>query len=137
MKVKLLDAFGKVPYKSTASAAGWDLYALEDVEVTENQVTKVKTGIALEIPEGYCGVVVGRSGLTSKTNLRIELGVIDSDYRGELMIMTTTVSGRYQIKSGDKVAQMLLLPVETFDVEISSDLEQSERGAGGFGSTGS
>lgn len=133
LKVKRLTDTAKLPVKNHATDAGFDLFSDEDITV-RTQPT-IKTGIALEIPTGYYAEIVGRSGLTSKTSFRVNKGVIDSAYRGEIMIMAETYKTAYKIKQGDKIAQMILYKLPEFEIEEVSELSDSERGAKGFGSS--
>lgn len=133
LKVKRLTDTAKLPVKNHATDAGFDIFADEDITVRTQST--IKTGIALEIPTGYYAEIVGRSGLTSKTSFRVNKGVIDSDYRGEIMIMAETYKTAYKIKQGDKIAQMILYKLPEFEIEEVSELSDSERGAKGFGSS--
>lgn len=137
MKITTLDPKAKLFEKAHKTDAGYDMFALEDVEIVENQITKVRTGVAIAIPHGYYARIVGRSGLTSNTNLRIAEGIIDSDYRGEIMIMAETKIGHYKIKAGDKIAQLIPTKIcNELEFERVTELDKTKRGSGGFGSTG-
>ena len=133
LKVKRLTDTAKLPVKNHATDAGFDIFANEDITVRTQST--IKTGIALEIPTGYYAEIVGRSGLTSKTSFRVNKGVIDSDYRGEIGIMCETYKTAYKIKQGDKIAQMILYKLPEFEIEEVDELSDSERGAKGFGSS--
>ena len=133
LKVKRLTDTAKLPIKNHATDAGFDIFANEDITVRTQST--IKTGIALEIPTGYYAEIVGRSGLTSKTSFRVNKGVIDSAYRGEIMIMTETYKTAYKIKQGDKIAQMILYKLPEFEIEEVDELSDSERGVKGFGSS--
>lgn len=133
LKVKRLTDTAKPPIKNHETDAGFDLFADEDITVRTQSL--IKTGIALEIPTGYYAEIVGRSGLTSKTSFRVNKGVIDSAYRGEIMIMAETYKTAYKIKQGDKIAQMILYKLPEFEIEEVSELSDSERGEKGFGSS--
>lgn len=123
LKVKRLTDTAKLPVKNHATDAGFDIFADEDITVRTQST--IKTGLALEIPTGY----YARSGLTSKTSFRVNKGVIDSAYRGEVRIMAETYKTAYAIKQGDKIAQMILYKLPEFEIEEVSELSDSERGA--------
>lgn len=139
--IKRLDPRAKLPTYGSADAAGADLYALTDgpVEIAPGQTVLIHTGLALAIPQGYVGLVYARSGLATKQGLAPanKVGVIDADYRGELMVSLHNHSGETRIvESGDRIAQLVIAPYLTAQFQESSDLDNTERGAGGFGSTG-
>ena len=97
----------------------------------------VRTGVRVEIPTGYVGLVCPRSGLAAKNGVVAVLGVIDSGYRGEVLVNLINHGGdAHEVRRGDKIAQLLILPVVTAELEVVDDLAPSERGEGGFGSTG-
>lgn len=136
LKVKTLSDAAKLPTKAHPSDAGFDLYALHTCFIGHAEIYKVSTGIAVEIPEGYCGLIFDRSSLGSNGIFRLA-GVIDSSYRGEIMVCLSNISQeQYKIKSGDKVAQLLIMPVPDVEVTFVTELSQTQRGSGGFGSTG-
>ena len=139
--VKILRDGAKLPTYGTAGAAGADLYACVDAPVTirPGETVFIPTGIALEVPEGCAGLVYARSGLACKRGLAPanKVGVIDSDYRGEWLIyLYNQASEPRVINPGDRVAQLVLLPVLTPTVVEADSLDETDRGAGGFGSTG-
>ena len=141
VKVKILNKEAKIPMYQSSSAAGADLYAAEsqDITIGAGQTVLVKTGIAMEIPEGYVGLIFARSGLATKIGVAPanKVGVIDSDYRGEIMVALHNHSGNDAIISaGDRIAQIALVPYLTAQFEEAEELSSTERGAGGFGSTG-
>ena len=117
--------------------------ALEDVEFTLGETKLVKTGLAIDVGPGYELQVRPRSGLSLKTGLRItnSPGTVDSDYRGEVCVIMMLVPANgylsYKIKKGDRIAQGVVCPVVRADIEVVEDLEDTSRGSGGFGSTGS
>lgn len=128
-----------VPTRGSAQASGLDLYAVEDTYIDNGVTQLVKTGITFVIPEGYEIQVRPRSGLSLKTRLRIPNapGTVDADYTGECcVIMENVDSEGYQIRRGDRIAQAVLCPVVLPDLEEVTELDETERGAGGFGSTG-
>ena len=139
--VKKLDERAVLPKYGSEFAAGADLYALTDGELTflPGETKFVHTGIALEIPEGYAGLVYARSSLACKRGLAPanKVGVIDSDYRGEIMVALHNHSDKPQtIGNGERIAQLVVAPFLRAEFFQSETLEESERGAGGFGSTG-
>ena len=143
MKVnfKLLKEGATSPSYATEYAAGADLYNLRDEEVTlgPGETKLIHTGIALEIPEGYVGLIFARSGLATKRGLAPanKVGVIDSDYRGEIMVALHNHSGDIQrIEGGERVAQISILPYLKAEFSETDALTETQRGAGGFGSTG-
>ena len=142
MKIKKLNDRAIVPTYGSELSAGADLYACEesDVVVGVGETRLIHTGIALEIPSGYVGLIYARSGLATKRGLAPanKVGVIDSDYRGEIMVALYNQSSEPQTVSvGERVAQIVFTPYVTADFEIADELDETLRGAGGFGSTGS
>ena len=131
-----------MPSYGTSYAAGADLYACmeEKQEIASGETFLVKTGICVEIPEGYVGLIYARSGLASKKGLAPanKVGVIDSDYRGEIMVALYNHSNVTQeIDAMERVAQMVITPYIMAEYEEADELEDTKRGSGGFGSTGS
>jgi len=128
---------GTLPTKGSDDAAGYDLYAAQDVEIREGRVGVIPLGIKTAIPKGYYGRIADRSGLAYDYGLTVLGGVIDSDYRGEWKVMLlNTQHGDYFVQEGDRVAQVIITPCANFPVAEVSDLEATARGEGGFGSTG-
>ena len=141
MNIKKLNENAVVPTYGSACAAGADLYACEDSAITieAGQTVLVHTGIAMAIPEGYVGLVYARSGLASKKGLAPanKVGVIDSDYRGEIMVALHNHGSVAQtVESGERIAQIVFTPYVGADFEVVDELDDTARGAGGFGSTG-
>ena len=142
LPIKKLHPNAILPTYGSAGAAGADLYALiEDgfVVIQPGETVMIHTGLAMAIPEGYVGLNFARSGLASKRGLAPanKVGVIDSDYRGELMVALHNHSTTPQtIENGDRIAQFLIMPVITADFIETDTLDDTDRGAGGFGSTG-
>ena len=141
LKIKKLSPEAKAPTYGTLSAAGADLYALTDGELTISggETKLIHTGIAMQIPEGYVGLIYARSGLATKKGLAPanKVGVIDSDYRGEIMVALHNHSGEVQtVENGERIAQIVIAPDLRAEFAESDTLEETERGAGGFGSTG-
>ncbi len=130
-----LGHYGIMPSRAHDTDAGYDLYASEDVLVTAVP-TPINTGVHMLIPEGFCGLICPRSGLTSKGNTAA-IGVIDAGYTGEIKVSMTTIKSPLHIKCGDRVAQMLIIPVVTPELKLGNVTNAvTERGANGFGSTG-
>lgn len=139
--VKLLDPRAKVPAYGSADAAGADLYAVTDAPVTvaPGQTVLIHTGLALAIPQGFVGLVYARSGLATKQGLAPanKVGVIDADYRGELMVALYNHSGETRtVECGDRIAQLVITPYLTAQFTPKEELDDTVRGEGGFGSTG-
>lgn len=141
IKIKKLDAGAVLPTRGSSQAAGYDLYAksTEDTVIPAHQTVMVGTGIAMELPEGYFGAIFARSGLASKQGLRPAncVGVVDSDYRGEFMIALHNDTDSERVIAGkERIAQMVVMPYLPVEFEEVEELTETERGEGGFGSTG-
>ena len=139
--VKKLDPRAKLPTYGSADAAGADIYALTDspVTVAPGDTVLIHTGLAFAIPRGYVGLVHARSGLATKQGLAPanKVGVIDADYRGELMVALHNHGKESRtVECGDRIAQMVITPYLTAQFEPAEELDDTVRGAGGFGSTG-
>jgi len=139
--VKLLDPRAKLPAYGSPDAAGADLYALTDgpVSIAPGQTVLIHTGLALAIPQGYVGLVCARSGLATKQGLAPanKVGVIDADYRGELMVSLLNHSEADRVvQCGDRIAQLIVTPYLAAQFAPAEELDDTQRGAGGFGSTG-
>lgn len=140
--VKLLDPRAKMPTYGSVDAAGADLYAVTDgpVTVAPGQTVLIHTGLALAIPQGFVGLVYARSGLATKQGLAPanKVGVIDADYRGELMVALHNHSGETRtVECSDRIAQLVITPYLTAQFTQQEELDDTVRGEGGFGSTGS
>ncbi len=140
LKVKKLRPEAKLPRRSTPGSTGFDLYACVDggasVQLTPAPKL-VGTGVAIEFPLGYDAQIRPRSGLSSK-GVGVALGTVDSDYRGEVMVTMymLTPGGSFEIKHGDRIAQLVILKLADVEVIEAAELSATERGAGGHGSTG-
>lgn len=139
--VKKLKVNAILPTYGSAEAAGADLYACLDgaVVIAPGETAFIPTGLAMEIPKGYAGLAYARSGLACKKDLAPanKVGVIDSDYRGEFMIALHNHGSETRIiEHGERIAQLVITPVLTPGFTEVSELSDTERGAGGFGSTG-
>ena len=141
LQVKKLKENAIIPTYGTEFSAGADLYALEDSSVTigPNETKFIHTGICLAIPAGYVGLIYARSGLACKKDLAPanKVGVIDSDYRGEIIVALHNHGGEERIiESGERIAQLVITPYITAEFELAQELDETARGLGGFGSTG-
>lgn len=142
VKVKKLNENAKIPSRATEGSAGADLYAVCEsdlVEIAPHETVLIHTGLAFEIPDGYAGLVFARSSLGTKRGLAPanKVGVIDSDYRGEVMVSLHNHTNTVQrIDNGERIAQMVIVPFLKADFTESDELDDTLRGAGGFGSTG-
>ena len=141
IKIKKMNELAKTPTRGSEYAAGYDLYAASGycIFIEPHETVMVGTGIAMEIPKGYFGAIFARSGLASKRGLRPAncVGVVDCDYRNEVMVAlhndTDEVVG---IEPQERIAQLVLLPYVDLEFFDTDDLSDTERGLGGFGSTG-
>jgi len=125
-----------LPTRAHPDDAGLDLYNLEDFQLEPGQGKAVKTGIALAVPGGHVGLVADRSSL-GKRGLKTAGGVIDAGYRGEIHIVLWNISSEiFELKRGERLAQLLLIPISTPAVEEVTSLDETARGAKGFGSSG-
>lgn len=141
VKIKKLDENAIIPTYGTEFSAGADLYSLLDmpIEIKPHETQFVRTGISAEIPEGYCGLVFARSSMGAKRGLAPanKVGVIDADYRGEIMVTLHNHGQRSQIVyPGERIAQLAIVPFLKAEFEEADELSDTVRGAGGFGSTG-
>jgi dUTP pyrophosphatase len=141
IRVKKLHHMAKLPTYGSAEAAGADLYACleEPVIIGPGETAWISTGIALEVPKGCAGLVYARSSLGAKRGLAPanKVGVVDSDYRGEIRVVLLNHGKVAQtVENGERIAQFLITPVLTPNYEEAEELSDSDRGAGGFGSTG-
>lgn len=142
MKLTLNSSAARIPERAHDSDAGWDLFTPEDVELVEGEITMVDLRIKVAIPEGFFGMIVPRSSMATKRILLANtIGIVDSGYRGNVKValiyhptidmpLTTTV---YR---GDRLAQMILVPYLNTEIEEDYDLDDTDRGDGGFGSSG-
>lgn len=144
INIKKTDENAKIPTYGSVYAAGADLYAVihneeNKVEILPGETAFIDTGIVMEIPNGYVGLVYSRSGLSCKQGLAPanKVGVIDSDYRGNIMVALYNQSNETRIVSeGDRIAQIIIQPVEQFGFKVTENLSNTVRGNGGFGSSG-
>lgn len=142
LKIKKISENAVTPTRGSKDAAGFDLYCAESsiVEILPGSTVKIHTGIQMEIPDGYVGLLFARSGIAIKKGLRPAnaVGVIDSDYRGEIIVALHNDSNTAQyVNPGDRVAQIVIVKYFAPSIkEVIEDLSETERGEGGFGSSG-
>ena len=163
LRIKLLSENATIPTRHNPTDSGLDLYAAEDVIIEPGETVIVKTDIAIELASGYEAQVRPRSGITYKTKLRVQLGTVDSDFRGNVGIIVDNIAqplgeqdnqlsdvankvikfgiypydvNSYLIRKGDKLAQLVVVPIELPSVEVVDELNDTARGNNGFGSSG-
>ena len=141
VNIKKIKPNAAIPTYGSANAAGADLYACIDSTITieSGETVLVPTGLAMELPTGYAGLIYARSGLASKKGLAPanKVGVIDSDYRGEVLVALHNHSSQdASIEPGERIAQLVITPYIMGVFQEADELSDTERGAGGFGSTG-
>ena len=141
LRIKKLEEGAKIPFRATLHSAGIDRYALlkEPVEIVYNEICHIHTGIVCEIPIGFAGFIFARSSLGIKHGVTPAncVGVIDSDYRGEIIVgLINQLDTPFIVQPGDRIAQLIIMPVMTPDIEEVEELTPTRRGTGGFGSTG-
>lgn len=136
IKFKKITNTAIMPSKERASDAGIDLYAAKTLKISANMREAVPTGYAVAIPKGYYGQIQERSGYSLKNTLVLKAGVIDSEYRGEIKVVFQN-TGEYPvtIEAGEKIAQLIILPIPTIQIELVEELDETERGNKGFGSS--
>lgn len=151
IKVKKLSSFAKIPTRTKESDAGYDLYACQRTFINPMDRLSVSVGISIEIPEGYYGRIAPRSGLALRHGIDVLAGVVDSGYRGELRVVLINLNlpegqsslqglfgdkTRFQIKEGDRIAQLIIEKCHTVNFVESEALSDSDREGAGFGSSG-
>jgi dUTP pyrophosphatase len=155
LKIKILSENAKAPTKAYESDAGYDLYSsenfifnlsepieeekffYENTSITKRNSALISTDIAIAIPPGYYGRVASRSGLSVKQNIEVGAGVIDQSYRGCVKVKLYCHSNdKVEIKKGDRIAQLIITPYSSPQITIVNELDSTDRGEGGFGSTG-
>ena len=137
LQVRLLSSSAKAPTRGSAFAAGYDLYAAKEATVPARGKVLVDTDISIAVPAGTYGRVAPRSGLASKHSIDVGAGVIDADYRGPVKVLLFNLSDNdFKVDVGERVAQLIIERIYTPDVLVVEQLEETVRGAGGFGSTG-
>ena len=136
LRFKKLDERAVLPHRGSVLAAGLDVCSIEDIELEPKQRTMAKTGLSVAIPIGFYGRIAPRSGLASKHGLDVLAGVIDSDYRGEIRcLLYNTGDETIKLSAGSKICQLILEQIITPEAAWATDLDETARGAGGFGST--
>ena len=142
INVKKLRENATLPTRGSAQAAGYDLYACIDggsVTIAPHSTEKIGTGLAIAVPDGYFGAIFARSGLAAEQDLRPAncVGVADSDYRGEYIVaLHNDTDEPRTVAAGERIAQLFVMPYLSVEFTEVADLDETERGAGGFGSTG-
>lgn len=141
VNIKLLNENAKVPTRGSEYAAGYDLYAAttDDVDIAPHSTVKIGTGISVELPNGTFGAIFARSGLATKKGLRPAncVGVCDSDYRGEYIVaIHNDTDEMMTIAAGERIAQLIVMPFVAVEFNTVEELTETQRGDGGFGSTG-
>ncbi|MCS6884269.1 MAG: dUTP diphosphatase [Acidobacteriota bacterium] len=145
--VKKLIPTAKLPMRMTKGSAGYDLYAAQEAIVKPAKLTEdgnveigralIRTGLAIAIPQGFVGRIASRSGLSVNYNIEVGAGWIDSDYRGELLVELKNLSSKpFYVAVGDRIAQLVLIELIDFELDEVEQLDYTERGPYGFGSTG-
>ncbi|MBI3557909.1 MAG: dUTP diphosphatase [Deltaproteobacteria bacterium] len=134
--VTRLNSEAKLPTRAHAGDAGLDLYSVSDITLAPREPVRIPTGVAMALPAGHVGLICDRSSLGSK-GLRVLGGVVDAGYRGEVQVVLINLRNEpLTLAKGDKIAQMLILPVNLCGVEERKSLNDTTRSTGGFGSTG-
>jgi len=137
LEVELLNSVAKAPIRSTTYAAGYDIHCDANFTIQPGQQAVLTTGVKMKIPNGWYGQILPRSGLTVKNRIDTRAGVIDSDYRGEVKIVLVNEGTQEVVfNAQDRIAQMVILQHFGAPVRIVSSVDQTTRGEGGFGSTG-
>ena len=137
LNFKRLDPGAILPTRGSSSSAGLDLYSIEDITIEPHQRIVARTGLAVAVPVGFYGRVAPRSGLAVKNGLDVLAGVIDSDYRGEVCCaLLNTGDEAINLPQGSRLAQLIIEQIITPTPEWADELDETARGAGGFGSTG-
>jgi dUTP pyrophosphatase len=140
LRYRLLTPAARPPGRAHEGDAGYDLHAAEAAALAPGERASVGTGIAVAIPGGYAGLVLPRSGLAARHGIALvnAPGLIDSGYRGELRVLLLNTDGleRFEVAEGDRIAQLLLVRAEAPELEEAEELDETVRGAGGFGSSG-
>jgi dUTP pyrophosphatase len=141
LRVRRLDPAARLPVRAHDGDAGLDLRALEAFELAPGERAMVRTGIAVEIPRDHAGLVLPRSGLAARHGIALvnAPGLIDAGYRGEVsvLLLNTDTDAVFRAEAGDRIAQLVIVRVESPEVVEARELSDSARGAGGFGSSGS
>mgnify|MGYP005826148683 FL=1 len=137
MKIKRLSESARLPTRANKSDAGWDLYSSEETSVLPSCRRTISTSVALAVPEGCVGLIWPRSGLAVKDGIDVLAGVVDAGYRGEVKVCLYNCGEKtFQIETGDRIAQILIQKIEDVELVETDNLETTQRGDDGFGSSG-
>lgn len=141
VRFKKLNDLAKIPTRGSKFSAGYDLYAAtnKDIQIPPHSTVKIGTGLAMDLPNGYFGAIVARSGIATKRGLRPIncLGVCDFDYKGEYIVaLHNDTTETKTVQAGERIAQLILLPYQDIDFKEVDELSDTDRGSGGFGSSG-
>jgi len=137
LRFKQLDPRAVLPQRGSVLSAGLDVCCIEELRIEPKQRVMARTGLASSIPPGFYGRVAPRSGLAAKSGLDVLAGVIDSDYRGEIVcVLYNTGDESIKLPAGSKICQLIIEQIITPEAAWATDLDETARGAGGFGSTG-
>lgn len=141
VRFKRLNSLAKIPTRGSKFSAGYDLYAAtdKDIQISPHSTVKIGTGLAMELPIGWFGAIFARSGIATKRGLRPAnaVGICDADYRNEYIVALHNDTDEIQtIEAGERIAQLIILPYQDLDFIEVSGLHETDRGMGGFGSTG-
>ena len=136
-KVKKLNPNAKLPYKGSSLSAGYDLFASEACKIAPGDRKLISTGLAVACPPEHYARIAPRSGLAVKNGIDMGAGVVDADYRGEVKVLLFNFGqDEFEVKIGDRIAQMIVEKIAMVEIIEVEDLNETERGEGGFGSTG-
>ena len=141
VRFKRLNSLAKIPTRGSKFSAGYDLYAAtdKDIQIPPHSTVKIGTGLAMELPIGWFGAIFARSGIATKRGLRPAncVGVCDCDYLGEYIVALHNDSNEIMtVQAGERIAQLVILPCQSIDFKEVNELHDTDRGTGGFGSTG-
>ena len=141
VRFKKLNDLAKIPTRGSKFSAGYDLYAAtnKDIQIPPHSTVKIETGLAMDLPNGYFGAIVARSGIATKRGLRPIncLGVCDFDYKGEYIVaLHNDTTETKTVQAGERIAQLILLPYQDIDFKEVDELSDTDRGSDGFGSSG-
>lgn len=141
VRFKKLNDLAKIPTRGSKFSAGYDLYAAtdKDIQIPPHSTVKIGTGLAMEIPTGWFGAIFARSGIATKRGLRPAnaVGICDADYRNEYIVALHNDSNETMtVQAGERIAQLVILPYQDIDFKEVDKLHETDRGEGGFGSTG-
>lgn len=137
LRIKKLHPEATLPKYALPNDAGMDIFSNETTVINSGERKLISTGISMAIPAGFVGLVWDKSGIASKHGIKTMAGVIDSGYRGEVKILVHNLSdSSFQVEKGSKIAQLLIQPVHQLEIKEVEELDSTERGADGFGSTG-